>query len=84
MVDYDLLRKTISDSGLKIEYIANSLGITVQAFRLKRRGMNEFTLGEITALRDVLKLSRKQFEQIFFAKERENNSHFSLVKKVRS
>lgn len=84
MVDYDLLRETISDSGLKIEYIANSLGITVQAFRLKRRGMNEFTLGEITALRDVLKLSRKQFERIFFAKERENNSHFSVVKKVKS
>ena len=74
MVNYTLLSETINDSGLRIEYIANRLGITVQAFRLKRLGMNEFTLKEITALQDVLHLDKRRFNSIFFAKDVEQHS----------
>ena len=46
MIGLDFDRK-VKKLGLKYNYIANYLGISVQALRLKRIGRNQFTAKEI-------------------------------------
>lgn len=50
MVNTQLLDKYIENSGLKIGFICNKLGITRQAFGKKRRGVSSFTAAEVYVL----------------------------------
>lgn len=75
MVDLKLLAETIDESGLKREYIAGKVGITREGLWNKISGRTEFTASELAALKDVLSLSNARFRRIFFATERECNSH---------
>ena len=70
MVDTQLLDGRIDDSGKKMSYLADKMGITVQAFRMKRKNLSEFTSDQVSVLCDELdikKLSDK--EKIFFKKK---------------
>lgn len=67
MLNSDLLRDKITESGLKKSFIAEKLGITTSGFYLKENGKNEFTASEIKALRELLSLSDKDTKTIFFA-----------------
>lgn len=53
-VDSDLLTKYIKKSGVKIGKIASNLGISRQAFDLKRKGIISFRASEVYVLCDML------------------------------
>ena len=68
MIDRELLRETIMQSGLKQTFIADQLSLSPQGFRLKLKGDQEFRESEIQKLCDVLHLKKTQRDSIFFAK----------------
>ena len=65
MIGLDFDRK-VKKLGLKYNYIANYLGISVQALRLKRIGRNQFTAKEIKELCVLLNLTDKEKDKFFF------------------
>jgi len=69
MTDTKLLREIISESGLKITYIAEKVGITRQQFTKKVNNQVAFNQYEIEALCNVLGIKAlRDKEAIFFAK----------------
>lgn len=64
-VDKGRLEDAIAESGLRIGYIADQLGISLQGFRLKRNGKVPFRKLEIDALSNLLGLSEEGKRQIF-------------------
>ena len=75
MVDLKLLVQTIDDSGIKRENIAKDAGLTREGLWNKLSGRTEFTASEMAAVKNTLRLSNTRFRRIFFATEREYNSH---------
>ena len=67
MVDVNLFKKTIKDSGMTTTFICKKSGILRQTLynRFERPGM--FTIDEIVGLKKVLRLSADDVEKIFFA-----------------
>lgn len=64
------VKKRISEKGLKLQYIAEMLGISRYSLSLKLENKNEFKTSEVTALCNVLEIkSLKEKEALFFAKE---------------
>lgn len=61
-----LLDQAIADSGLKIGFIVEKLGITRQAFDRKRKGLIAFRKAEVYVLRDLLQLDDLREDEIFF------------------
>lgn len=55
-VDTELLDEYISNSGLRIAYICEQLGISRQAFDKKRKGTNAFRQSEVYVLCDLLRI----------------------------
>jgi len=66
MTDTQYLDEIIEKSGLKIGYICKNLGITPKTFIEKRANRSEFTASEIKRLCEILKISTKDREKIFF------------------
>ena len=66
MVNTLLLDTKIEQSGLKLGFIVESLGLSRAGFNKKRKGKTPFRVSEIYVLCDLLKLSRKERDQIFF------------------
>ena len=56
-IDTELLNQAIDDSGLRIGFIADTLGISRQAFDKKRKGINAFRQSEVYVLCDLLKIN---------------------------
>ena len=67
MYNKDLMRTALTDSGLKQNYVASRLGIDQSTFSAKLSGTREFKASEIDAIRNLLRLSAKDVERIFFA-----------------
>ena len=67
MVDFKALRQAIDESGLKVSFVANSIGLSRQALYLRFQNEVEFTASEITKLCEILRLSVADRERIFFA-----------------
>ena len=64
------LRKLLGDSGLKLGYVAEKLGITRQALAMKIENQTEFKPSEILQLCEMLGISNlEDREKIFFAQE---------------
>lgn len=75
MTNTDLLRKAIKDAGLKISAVMEALGIkSYNTMAAKINNVKTFTVREIEILCVLLKLTKEQREQIFFANETELNS----------
>lgn len=55
-VDTELLNEYIKKSGLRMDYIIQTLGISRQAFDRKRKGMTSFRAPEVYVLCDLLKI----------------------------
>ena len=72
MTDRELLNEAITLSGLKKQFIAEQLGITMQGFRLKLKGENEFRETEMQKLSELLNLNKSMRDRIFFAKKVDN------------
>lgn len=70
MTDIKALRKRIEDSGMTITYIAEKSGILRETL-YNRMKTGDFKLSEICALSSVLKLSREERDNIFFADKSE-------------
>lgn len=67
MTNTELLEVKLANSGMKLCYIAERLGLTYTGFRLKVKGQQEFKQSEIAAICDLLGLSADEKEAIFFA-----------------
>ena len=65
MVNIDLLREKIDESGMSIVAISEKAGMSRETLynRLKRKG--EFTVSEIIALTDILHLTKDERDDIF-------------------
>ena len=75
MTDTGLLRKAISDSGIKISAIMEALSIkSYSTLRDKINNVRSFTASEITIICKLLNISTELRERIFFADETEFNS----------
>lgn len=69
MTNTKMLQKIIEESGLKINFIADFVGISRQALWNKINNVSQFNQYEIERLCDILKItSLKTKEAIFFAK----------------
>lgn len=68
MTNTELLREAIARSGLKLQYIADILGISRFALTNKVENKSQFKSGEIKKLCDLLRIeSLSEKERIFFA-----------------
>ena len=65
-VDTALLEEAIDNSGLRINYILDQLGISRQSFDRKRKGVDSFRQSEVYVLCDLLHLNTEMKKQIFF------------------
>lgn len=69
MVDTELLEQKIIESGKKIRYLAEKLGISRQYFRMKCKNKADFTNRETDILCDELSITTlTEKEKIFFKK----------------
>ena len=69
MTNTNLLKQLIEESGLKMGFIASTVGISRQSLWNKVNNQSMFNQFEIDKLCEVLKVtSLKQKEAIFFAK----------------
>lgn len=70
MTNTKLLRETIKDSGLKLQAIADKLGISRFSLQLKIDNRFQFKSEEIQELCKILEItSLQEKEDIFFANE---------------
>lgn len=68
MVNLEKLRARIDNSGMTMVAVAKQTGITRETLYNRLSSKGEFTASEIAALTDVLKLTKKERDEIFFAK----------------
>lgn len=66
MTDSEALSKAIENSGLKLAFIANKLELSREGFYKKLNNQTEFKASEIVKLQDILNLSNKERDKIFF------------------
>ena len=70
MTDTEKVRKIILDKGLKLQYIAQVLGITRYSLAKKLGNQTEFKASEITELCKLLGISSlKERDTLFFAQK---------------
>ena len=74
MTNTRLLEQKIKDSGLKLTYIADRLGVVWITLRRKLDGESEFKQSEIVVLKDLLQLTDEDTKAIFLAPEVEKLS----------
>lgn len=65
-MDLELLNKTINESGLKLSFLCEKMGITYQGLKYKLEGQRPFKVSEANDLSDALRLTTEQREKIFF------------------
>ena len=69
MTNSEKLNNEIAESGITITAIARKIGITREGFYKKLNNETEFKASEISALQNILNLSNKKRDDIFFAKK---------------
>ena len=74
MTDFELLKEKIKDSGMTMVAIAKKSGILRATLYNRLNGVGDFTASEMLALSDVLRLSNKERNAIFFARKVELNA----------
>lgn len=67
MVNTQLLDDRIEQSGLKISFIVETLGLSRNGFDKKRKGKTPFRTAEIYVISDLLRLTDDDKANIFFA-----------------
>lgn len=66
MVNTELLRHKIDESGLKIAFICDKLGITPQGFYKRLDSKSDWSFTQVMTLKSLLSLSEKDLDDIFF------------------
>ena len=69
MTDLNALRQRMADSGMTVKAIAQKSGILRETLYNRLNGTTEFNASEILALSDTLRLTVKERDTIFFARE---------------
>lgn len=67
MTNTDLLKRKIDESGYKMQFIAEYIGVSYQALYNKIGNKTEFLASEIMKLSELLKLTDEERNEIFFA-----------------
>ena len=67
MTDSKKLRDAVAAKGLKYNYLADNLGLTPYGLKKKIENDTEFKAGEVKKLSDLLGLSNRERDAIFFA-----------------
>lgn len=76
MTNTAMLERLIKDSGLKLSFIADKLGITRQALYKKINGLAQFNGPEIKIMCELLKLNTwAKIKPVFFADEVNKNAY---------
>ena len=68
MVNIELLKQEINDSGMTMVSIAAKSGMVRETLYNRLAGVGEFTASEIDGLTTALHLSKAERDHIFFAK----------------
>ena len=66
MIDSELLKEKIKDSGYRFSWLAKQLNLSPFGMRKKVNGDTEFKVSEVKNLAKLLKLNEKEREKIFF------------------
>ena len=74
MVDFEVLKSKMKDSGMTVVAIARQSGISRETLYNRLKGVGEFTASEIDTLTKTLRLTKKEQEKIFFAPDSELKS----------
>ena len=69
MTDTEKLKQKIKESGYRIAFIAERLGLSYPGFKKKVDNESEFKASEILSLTEMLGLSAEEQEAIFFVAE---------------
>lgn len=67
MTNTELLKKKIDESGYKIKFIAEKLGISYYGFLRKVNNDSEFKIKEVQTLCKLLNIRNDEREKIFFS-----------------
>ena len=65
----NLLRQKITESGYKLQYVAEQLSLTYFGFMKKVNNETEFKASEISTLKNLLHLTDEEANAIFFYTE---------------
>lgn len=74
MTDFGLLRQKIDESGMTMKAVAEKAGILRETLYNRFNGVGDFTASEMLALSDVLRLTNKERDKIFFARKVERKA----------
>lgn len=74
MTDFELLKNKIAESGMTMVAIAEKTGISRETIYNRFKGVGEFTASEMVALSDVLRLTNRERDRIFFARKVEREA----------
>lgn len=74
MTDFGLLRQKIDESGMTMKAVAEKAGILRETLYNRFNGVGDFTASEMLALSDVLRLTNKERDKIFFARKVEQKA----------
>ena len=66
MLNTNLLREKINDSGITITALADKLGLTRETFYNRLANKSEFKASEIVKLTNILRLTKPERDAIFF------------------
>lgn len=69
MADLNRLNQAIKERGISQRYIANQIGLSEVVLSRKLHGQTEFTVSEANAISSAIKLTTKERNDIFFAKQ---------------
>ena len=69
MVDIELLKQKIDNSGMTIVAISNKSGMLRETLYNRLNGLGEFKASEIVGISNALHLSTKERDKIFFANQ---------------
>ena len=65
-VNSELLDKKIEESGLKVSFIIDKLGISNNGFYKKKNGVTPFRASEVYVLCDLLKITDENEKKLIF------------------
>lgn len=69
MTDTELLRQKIKDSGYKVVFLADKVGLTPQGFYKKLQDESDWTFTQVMRLQELLRLTKDEIDDIFFNPE---------------
>lgn len=67
MINKELLKQKVEESGIKYTHIAKCLDISERGLKYKINGGSQFKADEIAKIKDILRLNPEEISAIFFA-----------------